>query len=93
MSGFGVVAAFGAGAAIQFLLPFDVQLYQGQRTAFEAQLYVISKSLDNASTNIELAPVPVLYTAGGVPVLQLLIDITSESEIQIWIEAHHTIGR
>jgi hypothetical protein len=95
-AGFGEVAALGVGQLLRLRLPFGSTPQTANTivmVGFEEQFYVLSKSLDGNVTDVRLNATQFEYDAQGA-IIRLDVDIAAfPAEMQIWLEAHHSIGR
>lgn len=90
----GQVPAIGTNQLLLLPLPFSTKDYANDRTAFEAQFYILAKSLDGNVSDIRLDATPFEYADGVPPNLRLRVDIlASPAAVQIELEAHHSVGR
>lgn len=90
-SGFGEVAAVGANQLLRLRLPYEPRVYNP--AGFEEQFYVLAKSLDGLVTDIRLDAQQFEYDSVS-PILRLRVDLTgAPAQVEMWLEAHHSVGR
>lgn len=90
-SGFGEVAALGAAQLMRLRLPFESRVYTPE--GFERQFYIIAKSEDGNVTAVTLNATPFEYDDTS-PIARFDVTITAfPAQMEIWLEAHHSVGR
>lgn len=90
-AGFGEVAAAGIDQLLRLRLPFESRVFVP--AGFEEQFYVLSKSADGLVTDIRLDAQQFEYDSVS-PILRLRVDLTgAPAQVEMWLEAHHSVGR
>lgn len=90
-AGFGETPALGLNQLVRLRLPFESRVFVPR--GFEEQFYIISKSFDGLVTDIRLDATQFEFDNTS-PILRLRFDVTgTPAQIEMWIEAHHSVGR
>jgi hypothetical protein len=88
---FGEVPAVGLDQLVRLRLPYEPRVYVP--VGFEEQFYILSKSIDGLVTDIRLDATQFEYDSVS-PILRLRFDLTAApAQIEMWLEAHHSVGR
>lgn len=90
-AGFGEVAGVGPNQLMRLRLPYEPRVYNP--AGFEEQFYVLVRSTDGLVTDVRLDATQFEYDAIS-PILRLRVDLTgAPAQVEMWLEAHHSVGR